>query len=83
METQMLYDRKTLTRLVLVFGISTMSYAIAGLAATQARDHLLARAQMLHDMHRHIDAGGEDVIQFIGADGEDALNFTATLPAAR
>jgi hypothetical protein len=68
----MLYDRKALTRLVLVFGISTVSYATAGFAASQARDHLLARAQMLHDMHHQMDVGAVDGPQ-----------FTASLPAAR
>jgi hypothetical protein len=68
----MLYDRKALTRLALVFGISAVSYATAGFAASQARDHLLARAQMLHDMRHQIAVGAVDGPQ-----------FTASLSAAR
>jgi hypothetical protein len=48
----MLYDRKSLIRLTLIFGVSTASYIAAGIAATHARDHLLARAKVLHDLHR-------------------------------
>jgi hypothetical protein len=68
----MFYDRKALTRLVFVFGIATVSYTAAGFAASQARDHLLARAQMLHDMRHQIAVGAVDGPQ-----------FTASLPAAR
>jgi hypothetical protein len=70
-EANMIDDRKALTRLVVVFGLAAVAYVIAGLAATQVRDHLLARAQTMHDMRHHIDAGG------------DVVAFTATLPADR
>ena len=46
----MFNDRKTAARLFVVFGISAVSYAVAGIAATHARDHLLARAEMLHEL---------------------------------
>jgi len=51
----MLYDRKTLGRLAIIFGISTFSYGIAGIAATHARDQLMARLQMRHDMQSQLD----------------------------
>jgi hypothetical protein len=60
METTMLYDRKSVIRLTLIFGVAAASYATAGIAATHARDHLLARAKMLHDL-RHQAVGAEPV----------------------
>jgi hypothetical protein len=62
-ETRMTYDRKTLGRLAVVFGISTFGYGIAGIAATHARDHLMARLQLRHDMQGLRDGSG------VGVDG--------------
>ena len=54
----MLHDRASLIRLTLIFGISAAFYALAAIVATNTRDHLLARAQMLHDLRQQV-AGTE------------------------
>jgi hypothetical protein len=59
----MTYDRKMLGRLAIVFGVSTFSYGVAGIVATQARDHLMARLQMQHEMQSQRDGSR------IGAEG--------------
>jgi hypothetical protein len=59
----MTYDRKMLGRLAFVFGISAFSYGIAGIVATHARDQLMTRLQMRHEMQSQRDGSS------IGADG--------------
>ena len=43
------FERPALIRLTIIFGIASLFYALAGMLAMQLGDHLLARAQALHE----------------------------------
>jgi hypothetical protein len=44
------FERPALIRLTIIFGIASLFYALAGILAMQLGDHLMARAQALHQM---------------------------------
>jgi hypothetical protein len=44
------FERPALIRLTVIFGVASLFYALAGMLAMQLGDHLLARAQALHEM---------------------------------
>jgi hypothetical protein len=51
----MTFERPALIRLTIIFGIASAFYALAGMLAVQLSDHLLARAQALHEMQTQIE----------------------------
>jgi len=66
------FERPALIRLTIIFGIASLFYALAGMLAMQLGDHLIARAQALHQMME----------KPLSAKGETAP-FIATPPAVR
>jgi hypothetical protein len=69
------FERPALIRLTIIFGIASLFYALAGMLAMQLGDHLIARAQALHQMQVPMEKP-------LSAKGETAP-FIATPPAVR
>ena len=48
------FERPALIRLIIIFGIASAFYALAGMLAMQFGDHLIARAQALRELQAPI-----------------------------